>query len=254
MPPQLLQLAQAARLLALLAALVPVPAARAGAPDADALVAAADAIRFPTEAFQIQVRVTTSGRSSPDVHEYQVLQKGHDQSVVRTLSPASEKGQVMLLKGADLWVFMPQVSQPVRLPLSQRLTGQVANGDLARANFAGDYKANLLAEENVGGRKCAKLELVAARKGVTYQRVLYWIELATQRPVKVEFYTVSKRLMKSGVYEDFKDMGGVLRPARLVLTDELRKGEKSVLEYTGLKKREIPDKVFSKEFLRKLQN
>src|SRR5262245_20132400 len=100
----------------------------AGTVDANALVAAADAIRFPTEAFQIEVKVTSTGRGSPDVHEYQVLQKGHDNSVVRTMSPASEKGQVMLLKGPDLWVFMPQVSQPVRLPLSQRLTGQVANG------------------------------------------------------------------------------------------------------------------------------
>lgn len=227
---------------------------RAAADAADALVAAADAIRFPTEAFQIQVKVTTTGRGAPDVHEYQVLQKGHEQSVVRTLSPASEKGQVMLLKGADLWVFMPQVSQPVRLPLSQRLTGQVANGDLARANFAGDYDATLLGEEDVGGKRCAKLELLAARKGVTYQRVLYWVELATKRPIKVEFYTVSKRLMKSGIYENFTNMDGVARPARLVLTDKLRGGEQSVLEYTGLKKREIPDKVFSKEFLRKLQN
>jgi len=221
--------------------------------DANALVAAADAIRFPTEAFQIQVKVTTGGRSGPEVHEYQVLQKGHDNSVVRTLSPASEKGQVMLLKGADLWVFLPQVSQPVRLPLSQRLTGQVANGDLARANFAGDYNATLVKEEALDGKACAQLELMAARKGVTYQRVLYWVETATRRPVKVEFYTVSKRLMKSGIYSDFKDMGGVLRPTRLTLTDALRKGEQSVLEYTGLKKREIPDKVFSKEFLRKLQ-
>ena len=222
--------------------------------DANALVAAADAIRFPTEAFQIQVKVTTAGRSGPEVHEYQVLQKGHDNSVVRTLSPASEKGQVMLLKGADLWVFMPQVSQPVRLPLSQRLTGQVANGDLARANFAGDYNATLVKEETLDGKACVQLELTAARKGVTYQRVLYWVETATKRPVKVEFYTVSKRLMKSGIYQDFKDMGGVLRPAKLVLTDALRKGEQSVLEYTGLKKRDIPDKVFSKEFLRKLQD
>jgi len=246
---------QASRTFALLALLLlGLPGARAQTIDADALVVAEDAIRFPNEPFQIQVKVTTSGRNAPDVHEYQVLQKGHEQSVVRTLSPASEKGQVMLLKGADLWVFMPQVSQPVRLPLSQRLTGQVANGDLARANFAGDYKATFVKTETVDGKQCAQLELLAARKGVTYQRVLYWVETATKRPVKVEFYTMSKRLMKSGVYGDFQNMGGVLRPARLVLTDQLRKGEQSVLEYTGLKKRDIPDKVFSKEFLRKLQN
>lgn len=234
--------------LALLASLfAPLPAL---ALDADALVAAADAIRFPTEPFQVEVKVT----SGSDVHAYQVLQKGHENSVVRTTFPASEKGQVMLLKGADLWVFMPNVSQPVRLPLSQRLTGQVANGDLARANFSGDYDAKFLKEEVIDGKKCAQLELTAARKGVTYQRVLYWVEMATKRPVKVEFYTVSKRLMKTGVYGDFKDMGGVMRPARLVLTDALRKGEQSVLQYSGLKKRDIPDKVFTKEFLRKLQN
>ena len=48
------------------------------------------------------------------------------------------------MKGHDLWIFLPTVSQPVRLSMSQRLTGQVANGDLARANFAGDYTAKLL--------------------------------------------------------------------------------------------------------------
>jgi len=31
----------------------------------------------------------------------------------------------MLMRGRDLWVFLPNVSQPVRLSLSQRLTGQV---------------------------------------------------------------------------------------------------------------------------------
>jgi hypothetical protein len=120
--------------------------------DANDLVKAADAIRFPTEPFQVEVKVTTTGKSGQDMHAYQVLQKGHDNSVVRTTAPASEKGQVMLLKGADLWVFMPNVSQPVRLPLSQRLTGQVANGDLARANFSGDYNATLVREEVVDRR------------------------------------------------------------------------------------------------------
>ena len=59
-------------------------------------------------------------------------------SVVLTMAPASERGQALLMKGRDLWVFLPRVSQPVRLSLAQRLTGQVANGDLAGAHFSGD--------------------------------------------------------------------------------------------------------------------
>lgn len=226
---------------------------QAATPDPDALVAAADAIRFPTNPFQIQIRVTSAGRGGEKIHEYQVLQKGHENSIVRTMSPASERGQVMLMKGPDLWIFMPQVSQPVRLPLSQRLTGQVANGDLARANFSGDYKAHFLRNETIDGVSCAVLELIAARKGVTYHRVIYWVETATKRPRKVEFYTVSNRLMKFGVYQNFVEMEGVERPSRLVLYDALKKGEQSTLDYSGLKTRDIPDKVFTKDFLRKLK-
>ena len=58
------------------------------------------------------------------------------ESIIMVTEPASDRGQILLLKGHDLWIFLPAVSQPVRLSLAQRLTGQVANGDLARANFS----------------------------------------------------------------------------------------------------------------------
>ena len=230
-------------------------AAPAAALEPQDVVAAADAIRFPSEAFQVSVTVTsTTASGSPELHEYQVLQSGHDKSVVRTLKPASEAGQVMLLRGADLWVFLPEVSQPVRLPLSQRLTGQVANGDLARANFAGDYAASFLRDEAVDGKQCAVLELTAARSGVTYHRVLYWVEKNSNKPVKAEFYTRSKRLMKTGFYSDFKELGGKIRPTKLTLLDALKKGEQSALLYSNLKVRAIPEKFFTKDFLRKLKD
>jgi outer membrane lipoprotein-sorting protein len=224
------------------------------AADPAAIVSAADQIRFPQEGFQVSVKVATlAPNRAPEMHEYQVLQNGHEKSVVRTLAPASEAGQVMLMRGPDLWVFLPEVSQPVRLPLSQRLTGQVANGDLARANFAGDYNAKALKEEALEGKRCVVLELTAARKGVTYHRVLYWVEKSSNRPLKAEFYTLSKRLMKTGLYQDYKDLGGKIRPTKLILIDALKKGEQSVLVYSNLKLRAIPDKFFTKDFLRKLK-
>ena len=92
-------------------------------------------------AFREKASRSTSPSTRPhldqpvDVHKYRVLSKGNENSIVMTTEPASERGQILLMKGRDLWIFMPSVSQPVRLSLSQRLTGQVANGDLARANF-----------------------------------------------------------------------------------------------------------------------
>lgn len=229
-------------------------ASLAAPPDAEEIVEKADRIRFPAYGFQLDVTVTTTapGRKTA-LHKYRILSKGNEKTIVMTTAPAVERGQIMLMKGNDLWVFLPKVSQPVRLPLSKKLTGQVANGDLARANFAGDYDAELLRIETIDGDKFHVLELTAARKGVTYHRVLYWVNARNSRPLKAEFYTVSKRLLKRCYYTKFEKMGGAVRPTRLLMEDTLRTGERSIMDYATMKKRTLPDKVFTKRYLKKLQ-
>ena len=237
----------------------PAAAADAGAPpasdDAEArlIVEKADQVRFPAEGFQVDVAITTTGSGqSADVRKYRVLSKGNTNSVVMVTEPASERGQILLMKGRDLWVFMPDVSQPIRLALSQRLTGQVANGDLARANFAADYNPKLLRTEKIGNDDYHVLELIGVDRSVTYQRVVYWVRDKDFWPYKAEFYSLSNRLLKTCKYENFKPMEGRKRPTRLVMEDALRGGEQSVLEYGSMKLRDLPDKIFTKDYLKKL--
>ncbi len=213
----------------------------------------ADLVRFPTGGFEVGVTINTSAPGKEaETRKYRVLSKGNDNTVVMITEPASERGQMMLMKGRDLWVFLPNVSQPVRVPLSQRLTGQVANGDLARANFTGDYVPKLLRTETVD-EPMYVLELLATDRSVTYHRVLYWIRQANHWPHKAEFYSVSDRLLKTARYENFMRLGGRMRPARLVMHDALREGEESVLEYADLKSRDLPDKIFTKDYLKRLE-
>lgn len=225
--------------------------------DADAvarsIVEKADAIRFPQEGFEVDVAITTtSDGAATERRKYRVLSKGNDKTIVMVTEPASERGQILLMRDRDLWVFLPNVSQPVRLSLSQRLTGQVANGDLARANFTGDYAPRLLREETIEGKDYYVLELNAVDRGVTYRRVIYWVQKANFFPYKAEFYSVSGRLLKTCQYEEFQTMAGRVRPTRLVMRDALREGEVSILEYANMKLRDLPDKVFTKDYLKRL--
>lgn len=221
---------------------------------AKSILEKADEIRFPKSGFQVDITVNSTQDGQPlEMRKYRVLSKGNANTVVMVTEPASDRGQIILMKDHDLWVFLPDVSQPVRLSLSQRLTGQVANGDLARANFTGDYTPAILRTESIDGQSYYVLELKAASRGVTYHRVLYWVNQANNRPYKAEFYSVSNRLLKTARYENYQPMFGNTRPTRLVFTDALRKGEESVLEYTDMKARDLPDRVFTKEYLRRLQ-
>jgi hypothetical protein len=145
------------------------------------------------------------------------------------------------------------VSQPVRLSLSQRLTGQVANGDLARANFAGDYDAKILRTEEIDGTPAYVLELVARERGVTYHRVVYWVRKDNAWPIKAEFYALSDRLLKSARYEDFQRAAGAMRPMRIVMRDALHADERSTLQYSDMKQRELPDRIFTKDYLKRLE-
>lgn len=220
---------------------------------AKSIVEKADEVRFPKEAFEVSVGIeSTLSDGTTEARAYRVLSKGNQSTIVLALEPASERGQAMLLKGRDLWIFMPSISQPVRLSLAQRLTGQVANGDLARANFTGDYEPKLLRTETVDGEAMYVLELTAAERGVTYNRVVYWVRQKGFQPYKAEFYSLSNRLLKTCLYQQYRPLAGRTRPTRLVMEDALHKGETSVLEYRDMRVRALPDKMFTKDYLKHL--
>ncbi len=231
------------------------PDAAAGSNDlAERLVREADKIRLPQQDFQVEITITnTGGNNEQETRKYRVLSKGHDDTVVQTTYPPAERGQILLMKGRDLWAFMPAVSQPIRLSLAQRLTGQVANGDLARANFAGDYTPALLRTETADKTEYYVLELRAADRSITYHRVLYWVAKANGRPYKAEFFSASGKLLKTCLYTEFRQAAGTMRPTRMIIEDALRQGNRSILEYEKFTLRALPDKLFTKDYLKKLQ-
>ena len=217
------------------------------------LLQRADRIRFPEQDFQVDIVITTSAPDSdPDERSYRILSKGNSQTLVQTTAPAIDRNQILLMRDHDLWAFLPNLSQPIRLPLSQRLTGQVANGDLARANFVGDYEPKILRKEKMNEEMYYVLQLDAVDNWVTYRKVLYWVNVKNGRPYKAEFYAVSGRLLKAAYYSDFETLGGAIRPTRLIIEDALRKDHRSELEYSNMVLRDLPDKVFTKDYLKKL--
>jgi hypothetical protein len=218
------------------------------------IVEKTDKIRFPQAGYQVNVKITTSmpGRDD-EMREYEILSRGNDRTIVRTTAPAADKGQVLLMRDRDLWIFMPNVSQPIRLSAAQRLTGQVANGDLARANFSGDYTPTIVRTDTIDNESYQVLELKAVDRSVTYDRVMLWVNKNTDRPFKAEFYALSGRLLKTCRYQNYKEAAGGVRPTRLVMEDALVEGAKSVLDYSELKIKDHPDRIFAKDYMKKFQ-
>jgi outer membrane lipoprotein-sorting protein len=214
------------------------------APDAEAVLKRSDSYRNGWPSYALHVKITSfeSGKSDEE-KLYEVSQKGTEKTYVEFLSPR-EKGQHLLMLGDDMWVYLPDTSRPVRITPLERLSGDASNGDVARTNYAADYTPVYLRTEKVGAEDCYVLSLTARRKGATYQNIIYWVRVQDDRPVRAEFHLTSGKLIKSATFDDFSVVAGHAQLRRMTLYDEIRHSSHSVLEYSGIAPRELPDKLF----------
>lgn len=239
--------------IAVVAALWLGVAGSAVADDAEELVRKADQVRRPGESFIWKVTVTsTEGDKAPTTDGFEVFVKGTRRSFVRFVAPARNLGRSLLALDRDLWIYLPDAGKPVRIPLAQRLVGQVANGDLARVDYAGDYEVTLLGSESVEGVACQVLDLKAKTKDVTYAAIKYWVAREAPRPVKAEFYAGTGTLLKTGTFDPPKDLDGRRLVTRLTFVDAIRKDRTSMMEFGEVKVRDLPDKYFDKNYMKTL--
>jgi Outer membrane lipoprotein-sorting protein len=229
---------------------VPRPVA---ADEAEEIVRRADLVRRPGESFVWKVTITsTEGVKAPTVDGFEVFVKGARKSFVKFVAPPRNVGRSLLALDRDLWIYLPDAGRPVRIPLAQRLVGQVANGDLARVDYAGDYDVRLVGTESVEGVACHVLDLKAKTKDVTYAAIKYWVARDEPRPVKAEFYAGTGTLLKTGTFDGLKEIGGHRLVTRLTFVDAIRKDRKSVLEFGDVKVRDLPEKYFDKNYMKTL--
>ena len=170
-------------------------------------------------------------------------------SLVEFLAPEKVKGQQMVMLGRNMWFVRPGLSKPVPMSPRQRLIGMASNGDVASTNYSGDYNAKLLKEEAANDEDCYLLELNAANKGVTYDKILYWVSKKRGVGVKAEFYTLSGKLFKFAEFEYGNDIRheGKKIPfvSKMTIHDAIDKSKVTTLAYSAIKVVRIDPAIFN---------
>jgi outer membrane lipoprotein-sorting protein len=219
-------------------------AAHAAEGPGDALLKKADEIRNPSDTFKMRVDVKTDDGNA----SYEVFVKGKDQSVIVTKGPAKEVGRNMLMLEKDFYLYMPNLKRSLRLSLSQKLTGQVANGDIARTRWYGDY--DVLVEK--GGAKESQLLLSAKASGLTYQKIRLVVATDSGRPLSAEYLSLDgKVVLKKAVFGPFKSLAGQQRPAEIRIEDASGKSSRIVI--LSMEKTTLPDAFFTQGKLESLR-
>jgi outer membrane lipoprotein-sorting protein len=233
------------------------------APSADEILAASDVIRNPGRPFSVTVTLTEfqAGKqvdTSTLISYARKQSDGQFASLIRFVLPARDAGKLMLKNGNDLWFYDPVAKASVRLSPQQRLLGQASNGDVATVNFAKDYKATLIGQEEIQDgerrtRKAHKLALTAVTPDVTYASIEMWIDVENNRPLKARFFAESSRLLKTAYYRRFQPQLGAERPTETVIIDGINPQSVTLMRLSDYVARAIPDTWFQRDFLPRFQ-
>ncbi len=178
------------------------------------------------------------------------VKKGKDKVAMLYISPASEKGRATLRLGDNMWLYIPNVGRPIRITSMQSVIGGVFNNsDIMRLDYSVEYEATILDQTTSE----YILDLKARTQIVAYDKLKMWVDKKNIMVTKVECYAASGTLIKTLEFKNVKNFGdGIMRPAVIETSSPLYRGYRSLMIYSSMKHRKLPDEVFTLEYLSRL--
>lgn len=200
------------------------------------MVQAADKIRNPSDSYEMQIQVETSEGTSV----FDVSLKGQDKTMIITKEPARDKGRNMLMLDRDFHAYIPNLKRSMRLSLAQKLSGQVANGDISRTRWAGDY-AVTKESENADE---VQLLLKGSKDNLTYAWIRLWLKKSNSQPLRADYLGLDgKTILKRASFEDYKNISGAVRPTTIKIQDVNK--QVSYIRIKSMKPKSFDDSFFT---------
>lgn len=203
-------------------------------PSADEVLALVDKnLTFDTRTSKTTMTVETPGRTK--VYEMMTFGRGETEAAIEYLAPARDKGTRMLRLGDEMWLYLPSIERVQKISghmLRDGMMGSdVSYEDMVSASKLRDqYDAKVVGSEEVGGRKCWKLELTARDTTVSYPKRVSWVDAETGIPARQELYALSGMLLKTWEMSEPKEFDGGRRfPTKMVIEDKVRAQSKTTL-------------------------
>lgn len=202
-----------------------------------------DDYRNPSESYSMIVTIKSTKEKEDS--KFEVLLKGNNKTLIKVLAPKKNLKRNMLMIDQNMWVYIPNIKRAVRVSLNQKLTGEAANGDIARMRWDGDYKYKIVDQDN----KIITLYLEALKNDLTYSKLKVYVEAKTYKPIKAEFLSLSDKILKVAEYTNYEMVLGRERPMKMIITDYLQKDKSSELYFSNLKIQNFPDSLFQEKSL-----
>jgi len=164
-----------------------------------------------------------------------------DYALTLITAPAREKGQTFLKRGNEMWSWNPAINRLIKLPPSMMSQGWMGsdytNDDILReSSVIDDYTHTLEGDEEIDGRLCYRISLVAREDaGVLWGRQVWWVDKNELIVLKAELYDEDNFLVRTERGMDLRTMDGRFIPTTIELIPAEEPGRRTILKIIEVK-------------------
>ena len=156
-------------------------------------------------------------------------------------APAKDVGQTFLKRGTDMWSWNPSINRLIKLPPSMMSQGWMGsdytNDDILKeSSVVTDYTHEIAGEENIGGRDCYRIKMVAKDDAaVIWGYQTRWVDKKEFLVMKAELFDEEGVLIRTETGSDIKTMDGRVIQTKIELVPADEPGNKTVIAIKEIK-------------------
>ena len=220
-----------------------------------------DNINLSTDA---RAHVTlTQQKSGQGVKNFEVQYYRRDKDnafLIVFTAPEAEKGNGYLRIADNFWMYRRNTRTFQHVNRDESIGGSDARGeDFETRKLTELYQPatdsggkELIREEKLGAIPVYRIEVKAKVSDVSYPYRVFWVRTDNFLQLKDEAYSNSKTLMTTSYYLKYTTVLGKYVPIKQLFIDEFEKGNKTIVEISGIVTEKVDDAIFTKAYLENL--
>jgi len=241
--------------LILLGLALPLTAVAAEVPIEELLDATDDVTRGASSHGTMSMQVKTDRYER--TMKMEVWSRGTEESLIRILAPAKEKGVSTLKVGDNIWNYLPKIDRTLKIAgaaMSGAWMGShISNDDLVKSSrLAEDFTWTVSEEPGPDGTGSWVIELVPRPDApVVWGKVVVRIRHDKQ-PEQIAYFDEKGRLVRTMRFLQIQEMSGRTFPTVMRVEPADAPGEFTQIQYEQMEfDVELPDRTFSLQALKR---
>lgn len=201
--------------------------------------------------------VTERPGEETSIYEVKLYRRDSEEKFMSlVLQPEVDMGSGMLKSGDNVWMYDPISRKFNHTSLKENFQDSEAkNSDFEASSLEEDYHVVAEEEARLGRYETWILTLEANHDEVTYPKQRIWVRKDNLLPLKIEDYSLSDRLMRTVYYPAYTRLAGDrFMPTQMLIVNNLKEGDKTQITIRNYTLTDIPDNVFTKSYLERINN